>query len=447
MLMKKTIWASWIFVSLIFTTYFGNMMFISDDKSVFLIGEASHGHFQIEMACETCHSDAFGGRDALQDACVKCHAEELEMAHDTHPLKKFKDPRESYRIKILDARYCISCHAEHQKEKTHTMGVTLPDDYCFHCHKETLKERKSHRDLDFDSCASAGCHNFHDNRALYESFLVENSGQPWLKEIAKIASTNATDRLKKPAITISQSRYQEKIASHPVISQQWQDSSHANAGVDCGGCHSPGSSVDWLPQPTIKQCQSCHEDETKGFTQGKHGMRLAENISKKLIPIKPSESKLSFRTQSLQKTHGCNACHKSHEFNPQKAAVGSCLSCHADDHSIAFNDSPHGILWQEERAGSIPPGSGVSCATCHMPRTIEQKKEMQMVFVEHNQNLNLRPNEKMIRSVCMSCHGLEFSIDALADNILIKNNFNGKPGTHIESVNWAAKRAKRPKKK
>lgn len=42
----------------------------------------------------------------------------------------------------------------------------------------------------------------------------------------------------------------------------------------------------------------------------------------------------------------------------------------------------------------------------------------------------------MIRSVCLHCHGLEYSIDALSDPSLIENNFNTNPGVHIESMDW-----------
>jgi hypothetical protein len=64
------------------------------------------------------------------------------------------------------------------------------------------------------------------------------------------------------------------------------------------------------------------------------------------------------------------------------------------------------------------------------------------VFITHNQNDNLRPNEKMVRSVCGHCHGLQFTLDALADRALVTNNFKGKPSVHIESIEWALKRAR-----
>ena len=64
------------------------------------------------------------------------------------------------------------------------------------------------------------------------------------------------------------------------------------------------------------------------------------------------------------------------------------------------------------------------------------------MLVQHNQSDNLRPSEKMIRPVCMSCHGLAFSIDALADAKLVARNFAGKPGAHVKSIDMVAKRAK-----
>jgi len=64
------------------------------------------------------------------------------------------------------------------------------------------------------------------------------------------------------------------------------------------------------------------------------------------------------------------------------------------------------------------------------------------IVTTHNQNAYLRPNEKMIRPVCMSCHGVAFSIDALADPKLVESNFNGRPEVHIESIDWALRRVK-----
>ncbi|MNF16326.1 hypothetical protein D3C80_2193010 [compost metagenome] len=43
----------------------------------------------------------------------------------------------------------------------------------------------------------------------------------------------------------------------------------------------------------------------------------------------------------------------------------------------------------------------------------------------------------MIRTTCISCHGLGFSIDALADKTLIDNNFKGMPARHVKSIDMA----------
>lgn len=69
------------------------------------------------------------------------------------------------------------------------------------------------------------------------------------------------------------------------------------------------------------------------------------------------------------------------------------------------------------------------------------------IATNHNQNDNLRPNEKMIRTVCLDCHGLAFSLDALADTDLIRRNFSGRPTVHVESIEWAVRRAEAQKQK
>lgn len=441
--MKLWIWSLWLLLVIALVSYFSWAMFVSSDKQVFLIGDATYGHYQIEMACETCHSDPFGGTEILQDACTGCHAEDLEMAHDSHPKKKFTDPRNADRLAVIDARYCVSCHTEHQHEQTGAMGLTLPKDYCYHCHQEIGDDRESHKDLAYDSCASAGCHNYHDNRALYEDFLVQNANQPWLKEIATLAVPNAAH--KKIKIEAQRLTLADADAPAVVLGEKtddfhdWVGSSHAAAGVNCMDCHEDGAGQ-WLASPGHSQCASCHDNEVKTFTEGRHGMRLATQVSKPLNAVGPAESHMQFTEEGLQKQQSCTACHGAHDFDRVTAAVDACLGCHADEHSLAYLDSPHGVQWTAAKVDPSMAATQVSCATCHLPRMTKGKGERQLVSVNHNQNFNLRPNEKMIRSVCMDCHGLGFSINALADKTLINNNFNGKPGVEIESIQWALKR-------
>lgn len=438
--MDKLFWGAWVLLTTVMASYFGHKLLIDEDKSALLIGDATYGHYQIEMSCDTCHTDPFGGRESLQAACVTCHAAELEEAHDSHPKKKFTDPRNADRIEILDARYCVTCHTEHQREQTHPMGVTLPTDYCFHCHQDVGENRVSHVDLPFDSCASAGCHNYHDNRAIYEDFLVKHADQSWLKNIALIPAPNAASLFAPEHVDKPEASFEEKMTTHPDITEHWAASSHAQAGVRCGGCHTNTETADWLEKPGIEQCRNCHKNEVAGFVSGKHGMRLSDQINTSLGPVTPGESHLPFREDSLNRHHGCNSCHAAHDFDTRSAAMDACLSCHNDEHSLAFAESPHGRLWQLEKSGSLEEGGGVSCATCHMPRVEKIINGKSSVHVEHNQNASLRPNEKMIRPVCMQCHSLEFAIDSLADPELIKRNFTGQPAKHVESIDWALKR-------
>jgi len=136
----------------------------------------------------------------------------------------------------------------------------------------------------------------------------------------------------------------------------------------------------------------------------------------------------------------CNTCHKPHEVDVTFAAVEACVSCHTDEHTKNYENSAHFAAWQAELTGDGAPGTGVTCATCHMPQT-ERKG---VVSTNHNQNDTLRPNQKMIRPVCMDCHSLEFSIDALADTDLVLRNFVGQPDRHIESIDWALNRVDQP---
>ena len=157
-----------------------------------------------------------------------------------------------------------------------------------------------------------------------------------------------------------------------------------------------------------------------------------------LPPMSPDLARASMQDTAHGRLLGCNACHGAHDFDARGSAVDACLGCHADAHSQAYATSRHAALYRDELLGSAPRGSGVSCATCHLPR--QELEDGRRVTV-HDQNDNLRPSEKMLRGVCNECHGLGFSIDALADQELVLRNFNGKPRTHVESVDMAKSRA------
>jgi formate-dependent nitrite reductase cytochrome c552 subunit len=218
----------------------------------------------------------------------------------------------------------------------------------------------------------------------------------------------------------------------------WLETAHARLGVNCTACHlvmhPDADTPDWTDHPDHHVCSLCHALEVKRFERGKHGMRLAVGLS----PMNPAQARLPMRADAAQQQLGCNSCHPAHRFDVRKAAVDACLGCHDDAHSLAYKQSPHFQLWKKELSGAGEAGSGVSCASCHMPRIdFDVSDWMSRIMVDHNQNATLSPNEKMIRPACLHCHGLGFTLDALADRKLIDNNFQGLPAVQVKSMAMA----------
>jgi formate-dependent nitrite reductase cytochrome c552 subunit len=453
--MRKLLWLAWLLVSVVIATYLtlgitsadaARNPWLAQARLLLLPGKTTDGHHQIELACESCHTSAFTSREKMQEACVGCHGAELKAANDTHPLAKFTDPRNADRLEKLDATLCVTCHVEHRPHVTGAMGVTLPRDLCFHCHSEIATDRPSHAGMGFETCNSAGCHKYHDNRALYEDFLAKRSDQPvhLPKQIApardfkEAVAAGITDYPLQRFPLAAVERHDAPGPVQPQIESDWLATAHARSGVNCSGCHRAAEGSAWVERPDQSACAQCHGAETTGFLAGKHGMRIAG----KLPAMTPAAARLPMKASAHDKTLGCTTCHSAHRFDTRTAAVEACIGCHADPHTQAYLQSPHFALWEKEQRGEAPAGSGVTCAGCHMPRVDHRSAEGKRMLVQHNQNENLQPNEKMIRSVCMNCHGLGFSIDALADPALIATNFRGRPAAHIRSLDMVVQRLK-----
>ncbi len=333
----------------------------------------------------------------------------------------------------------MTCHREHVEDQTLAMGLTMPADYCYHCHQATLQSRPSHANFAFNSCATAGCHNYHDNRVLYENFLVKHRGEDDV--LADPFNLARPRPISGPStqLTLEQADHPKKLSVPVEILNDWSATAHVIAGVNCRGCHATGDDATansgksdlnaWNDEVSHQVCQICHAFETEGFLAGRHGMRLAAGLG----PMTPGEARLPMQPTAAHRELTCNACHSAHRFDSQFAAIEACLQCHQDPHSLAFKATKHYGLWQQESAGLAAANTGVSCATCHLPRVESGGK----LLVDHNQNDFLRPNEKMVRAACMNCHGLQFSLDALASDELIENCFASTPQTHVESIEMA----------
>ncbi|MEM8554043.1 MAG: ammonia-forming cytochrome c nitrite reductase subunit c552 [Pseudomonadota bacterium] len=487
----RFLWIIWFVGTILVASAALARLYVGGDRTAFMPGETTGVHHQIEMSCETCHTSApFASqkkiRKDINKTCNECHKDELKASDDSHSIKKFKNPRMAAYWEKIDARFCTSCHLEHQPEVTLAGLVTLPGDFCVACHSEGEQDvrvnRESHAGLGYETCATAGCHNYHDNRALYEDYLVKHANQPWLKDGAAHpgqAMARARTRPNPAEVELYlASVVAPEVGRDDGIEGHWAGSAHASADVGCASCHAPKSETfeeiqaNWVESPDQSVCASCHRAQNKTFELGRHGMRSHPEIAKPrsakkmlkrmgmkdppeallaavetyLVDPAPaplmstSEARVALHPDAHGQDLTCNTCHTPHQVDITYAAVESCLSCHSDDHSTSFKDSPHFGLYEAELAGDLPPGAGVTCATCHMPKT----ESRGVITTSHNQNETLRPNEKMIRPTCLECHSLEFSIDALADPGLVANNFSGQPTRHIESIDWAVRRVDQP---
>jgi hypothetical protein len=158
------------------------LFFLSTPNWVMAPGRMIPGHANI--SCGECHKPApgtarqqvqanvdhwaglrgkgawFGNLPVAGAACASCH----ERKADTHPTYRFREPRFLDAVNRLDARDCLSCHAEHRDRR-----VLAKADQCELCHDKLIVKNDpldvSHATLiakaDWPSCL--GCHDYHGN--------------------------------------------------------------------------------------------------------------------------------------------------------------------------------------------------------------------------------------------------------------------------------------------
>jgi hypothetical protein len=296
------------------------------------------------------------------------------------------------------------------------------------CHSAVGQDRPSHRGFASESCSSAGCHNYHDNRALYRDFLDKHRQEPDLLSAALVA-------VPEPAVAARPTP--DAPSTLPgdgrllAATMEWNASGHARGGVNCTGCHQleatggPAPASPWRWKVDDAACERCHARERAGFLLGKHGMRLAAGLP----PMRPAAARAPMKREVRDRQLGCTSCHGAHRFDRALAAVEACEGCHDDGHTRAYRSSGHFAAWQRERRGEAPPGTGVSCATCHLPR-LRPEDGKEKLLVQHNQNGNLRPSDRMVREVCAHCHGVGYSLAALADPAVARS-FRDKPSPSV----------------
>ena len=238
--------------------------------------------------------------------------------------------------------------------------------------------------------------------------------------------------LVRPSVAIAAPISSDRVAE---ITEQWEQSAHALANVNCSSCHQTKESKTLVVRPNHESCQSCHQQQVDTFLLGKHGIRTLEGMS----PLTPAMAKLPMKDSALDRTLGCNSCHNVHKTNTFVASTDSCLQCHNDTHSLNYGESKHGKLFAASVRLPRPSPDLVSCATCHLPRQIHE--ETKTVFVNHNNTYNLLPRDRMVKQVCMNCHGLEYSYNSIFDDELIEGNFHRPPQNYMETLKLVEARA------
>jgi len=459
---KISLYTLWIVVLFGLSIYFYGEL-TGEDKTALIQGKTSNGHYQIEEQCDACHDSGLGGQtleqseteesevtisklggsklgEVNQDKCTACHAEKNKGggSSNSHFVAELKKIRHAEKLLKIPADKCVTCHTEHQAGHS---GVTQPADFCILCHAEDFVDNEitgekakipSHKGFSFDKCGD--CHQYHDNAANYkddefiaahlviEKNLLKQSAIPdkqYPKSFKKHISNALTWQQKEHPISIN-----------TELAEDWDASSHALAGVNCNACHQ--NKGEWQDKPEQAVCKTCHKQEMKEFLSSKHGIRVKQGMS----AMTTEQARLTMHGEN--KELSCLSCHKDHQFDIKEASVEACLACHDDKHSRAYKETQHYQLWKNGDP------MGVSCATCHLPRFIKtvgkKKKRVKYILTQHNQSDNLRPNQKMAKSVCVNCHSLGFSIDALQDKTLINNNYSKPPAKHIPLVEmWREK--------
>ncbi|MEM8829781.1 MAG: cytochrome c3 family protein [Cyanobacteria bacterium P01_G01_bin.19] len=227
------------------------------------------------------------------------------------------------------------------------------------------------------------------------------------------------------SLVFPQAALAEKVTQKQLqkIEQQWQTSAHALAEVNCSSCHQEQETKKFVAKPTEESCRSCHETSVDTFLLGKHGIRTLEGLS----PLTPAMAHLPMQAEIEDKQMNCNTCHNVHTVNTYQASVDSCLTCHADNHSLNYKNSPHASIFQEIGTLPRPSRDSVTCATCHLPREASEDN----VLVNHNNTYTLKPRDRMVKEVCMNCHGVEHSYDSIFDDELVEANFARPPNQKL----------------
>jgi hypothetical protein len=105
---------------------------------------------------------------------------------------------------------------------------------------------------------------------------------------------------------------------------QWEETTHAEAGVQCIGCHMSHSQEARLTDDN--RCSACHRDYSAEYAASPHGLSdVACTDCHVIPPLEPSGENLSFIASRLEP----NVMAPDHDFT--HVSEMSCLGCHTEE--------------------------------------------------------------------------------------------------------------------
>jgi len=182
----------------------------------------------------------------------------------------------------------------------------------------------------------------------------------------------------------------------PKIVSDWKASKHSEVGTDCVICHgsehTTAEDAHEAKLATPDTCKSCHQQQVKQFSAGKHAlawksyqamptthwqpMVLLEGLQgcsgcHKIGLKSEKEIKNLREAGSLEGAASCDSCHTRHLFSAKEArSPQACRTCHMGmDHPQweMYESSKHGVRHQLIQTGALPENAAApTCQTCHM---------------------------------------------------------------------------------
>ena len=110
---------------------------------------------------------------------------------------------------------------------------------------------------------------------------------------------------------------------HTTTYEQWQNTTHADAGVSCMGCHKSHSLQSRLTDSD--HCGSCHTERRQDFGMSAHGLAEVACIDCHLSSNETTAENVAFISSGTEQTVST----PSHDFTSVSAE--DCIKCHTQD--------------------------------------------------------------------------------------------------------------------